>query len=161
MVMKVKDVIFEDFVNYKKPSMFVIFPSCTFKCEKEANVRCCQNSELATSPTIKVNAEYLVRRYISNPITKAVVCGGLEPMDSFDELYDLLCLIRNECEDDFVIYTGYTKQECEQNGWISMLSNFPNVIIKFGRYIPNSTSHYDYTLGVTLNSEGQYAEKIS
>lgn len=82
-------------------------------------------------------------------------------MDSFDDLSQLLYSFRDKSEDDFVIYTGYTKQECEQNGWISVLSKVPNVIIKFGRYIPNSTFHYDDILGINLNSEGQFAERIS
>ena len=159
--MHIKGLVDEDFVNYKKPSMFIIFPHCSFKCENEAKVRCCQNSDLARSPIIEMETNEIVQRYLSNPITKAIVCGGLEPMDSFDDLSHLLYTIRDECNDDFVIYTGYTKQECEKNGWISALSNYPNVIIKFGRYIPNSKSHYDEILGVTLNSDGQYAEKIS
>ncbi|WP_410070133.1 4Fe-4S cluster-binding domain-containing protein [Anaerostipes sp.] len=159
--MRIKGLVDEDFVNYKKPSMFIIFPYCTFKCEKEAKVHCCQNSDLARSPIIEISAENIIERYISNKITKSIVCGGLEPMDSFDDLSQLLYSFRDKSEDDFVIYTGYTKQECEQNGWISVLSKVPNVIIKFGRYIPNSTSHYDDILGINLNSEGQFAERIS
>lgn len=159
--MHIKGLVDEDFVNYKKPSMFIIFPYCSFKCEKEAKVHCCQNSDLARSPIIEIDESEIVHRYVSNPITKAVVCGGLEPFDSFNELSHLLYSIREKCDDDFVIYTGYTKQECEQNGWIAALSKIPSVIVKFGRYIPNSTSHYDNLLGVTLNSKGQYAERIS
>lgn len=159
--MRIKGLVDEDFVNYKKPSMFIIFPYCTFKCEKKAKVHCCQNSDLARSPIIEISAENIIERYISNKITKSIVCGGLEPMDSFDDLSQLLYSFRDKSEDDFVIYTGYTKQECEQNGWISVLSKVPNVIIKFGRYIPNSTSHYDDILGINLNSEGQFAERIS
>jgi organic radical activating enzyme len=159
--LRIKGLVDEDFVNYKKPSMFIIFPYCTFKCEKEAKVHCCQNSDLARSPIIEISAENIIERYISNKITKSIVCGGLEPMDNFDDLSQLLYSFRDKSEDDFVIYTGYTKQECEQNGWISVLSKVPNVIIKFGRYIPNSTSHYDDILGINLNSEGQFAERIS
>lgn len=159
--MLIKGLVDEDFINYKKPSMFIIFPYCTFKCEKEAKVHCCQNSELACSPIIEISTENIIERYISNKITKSIVCGGLEPMDSFDDLSQLLYSFRDKSEDDFVIYTGYTKQECEQNGWISVLSKVPNVIIKFGRYIPNSTSHYDDILGINLNSEGQFAERVS
>lgn len=159
--MLIKGLVEEDFVNYKKPSMFIIFPSCTFKCEKEAKVHCCQNSDLARSPDIELNIDEICKRYFNNSITSAIVCGGLEPLDSFDDLLHLLCKIRDKSEDDFVIYTGYTRQECEQNGWIEKLSNFRNIIVKFGRYIPNSESHYDDVLGVTLNSAGQFAEKIS
>lgn len=161
MKLLIKGLVEEDFINYKKPSMFIIFPFCSFKCENEAKVHCCQNSDLARSPIIEISAENIIERYISNKITKSIVCGGLEPMDSFDDLSQLLYSFRDKSEDDFVIYTGYTKQECEQNGWISVLSKVPNVIIKFGRYIPNSTSHYDDILGINLNSEGQFAERIS
>ncbi len=158
--MQIKGLIDEDFVNYKKPSMFIIFPFCSFKCENEAKVHCCQNSGLACSPIIEISPDEIIRRYISNPITNAIVCGGLEPFDSFDDAFQLLIKLRGKCDDDFVIYTGYTKHECEQNGWIQKLSNYPNVIVKFGRFVPNSFPHYDKILGVTLNSEGQYAEKI-
>lgn len=159
--MEVKGIIDEDFVNYKKPSMFIAFPHCSFKCERESGINCCQNSNLATSPNINISIETIVDRYLSNPISKAIVCGGLEPMDSFDDLSRLLYSIRDKVNDDVVIYTGYTKEECEENGWLKVLSNIPNVIVKFGRYIPNSQSHRDNILGVTLCSINQYAERIS
>ena len=44
----------EDFVNYKKASMFLSFPHCTFKCEKDCGVACCQNSDLAKIPPLTV-----------------------------------------------------------------------------------------------------------
>ena len=112
--MRIKGLVDEDFVNYKKPSMFIIFPYCTFKCEKEAKVHCCQNSELACSPNIEFDIDEIVERYVNNPITSAIVCGGLEPLDSFDDLSRLLYSFRDKTENDFVIYTGYTKHECEE-----------------------------------------------
>ena len=33
--MKVKNLLDEDFVNFKKPSMFIATSKCDFKCEKE------------------------------------------------------------------------------------------------------------------------------
>ena len=36
-----------------------------------------------------------------------------------------------------------------------------NIIIKFGRYIPNQEKHYDDVLGIELASDNQYAEVIS
>lgn len=159
--MKIKHIVDEDFVNYKKPSMFIIFPHCSFKCEKEAKTHCCQNSELAQIPNYSISEEEILQRYLSNPITQAIVCGGLEPLDSLKELTSFLYNFRSKCTDDIVIYTGYTKKECEQNGWLKTLSAIPNIIVKFGRYIPHSTSHHDELLGITLSSEGQYAEKIS
>lgn len=159
--MLIKGLTDEDFVNYKKPSMFIIFPYCTFKCEKETKACCCQNSSLAHSPIVEMNITDIIERYISNPISKAIVCGGMEPMDTFDALLELLCRFRHKTDDDFVIYTGYTKEECTEKGWLNLLSNFPNVIIKFGRYIPNQSNRYDAVLGITLASDNQYAERIS
>ena len=44
---------------------------------------------------------------------------------------------------------------------VCLLSNYKNIIIKYGRYITNQEKHYDEVLGVYLASENQYAERIS
>ena len=54
----------------------------------------CQNSHLVHEPTHDVDVKMLVDRYISNPITKAIVIGGLEPMLQFDEVFDLIKYLR-------------------------------------------------------------------
>jgi hypothetical protein len=41
------------------------------------------------------------------------------------------------------------------------LKSFSNIIIKFGRFIPNQEPHYDEVLGVKLASDNQYARRIS
>lgn len=148
-----------DFVNYKKASMFISFPFCTFKCEKECGEHCCQNSALAQASNIDVNVESLVERYLSNQITSAVVFGGLEPLDSWDDVKIFIETLRKYTDDDCVIYTGYNKNECEDK--IKWLKQFPNIIIKFGRYRPNDTPHYDPILEVQLASSNQSAERIS
>ena len=109
--MLIRGLIEEDFVNYKKASMFIVFPTCTFKCEKDCGIKCCQNSEVAKSAAIEIDTKILVDRYINNPITHAIVCGGLEPIDSFDDLLELVKLVREKTDDDIVIYTGYNKNE--------------------------------------------------
>lgn len=157
--MKIKQLIDEDFTNYKNPSMFIGFPKCNFKCEKECGLRVCQNGILATSPTMDVDLQSIVDRYIKNDITKAIVMGGLEPFDSFDDLLNLVIETRDYVEDDIVIYTGYYKEEIKD--MIKTLKCFKNIVIKFGRYLPNQQSHYDEVLGVNLASDNQYAEKIS
>lgn len=157
--MNIKQLIDEDFTNYKKPSMFIGFPKCNFKCEKECGLRVCQNGILATSPTMDIELQSIVDRYIKNDITKAIVAGGLEPFDSFNDLLNLIIEVRNYVEDDVVIYTGYYKEEIID--MIETLKCFKNIVIKFGRYIPNQQSHYDEVLGVYLASDNQYAEKIS
>lgn len=158
--MKLKNIIIEDFVNYKLPSMFLITCSCDWKCCKEAGNNICQNMEIAKEKNKDISDEKIFEKYISNPITKAIVVGGLEPFDQFEELHNLIHYFRgNNCEDEFIIYTGYYPEEIE--GYIYFLKMFKNIIIKFGRYIPNSNNRYDEILGVTLASDNQFAKKIS
>jgi hypothetical protein len=38
---------------------------------------------------------------------------------------------------------------------------FKNIIIKFGRFVPNQEKHYDEVLGIELASPNQYARRIS
>lgn len=160
--MKLKNIVLEDFVNYKIPSMFLITSFCDFKCCHEGNFdeSVCQNNPLVQQKTKDISLEYLYNSYINNPITKAIVVGGLEPFLQFKELYNLIKYFRdNGCEDDFVIYTGYYKEEIASE--IETLKEFPNIIIKFGRYKPNEKEHFDEILGVKLASNNQYAERIS
>ena len=164
--MLIKGLVDEDFVNYKKPSMYIAFPNCSFKCDKEAGCAICQNSQLANEPSIEFNVNQMVERYINNPITSAIVCGGLEPLDSWDDLLALIINLRYYTNDDIVIYTGYTEEELEStyinaNLILETLSLYENIIIKFGRFIPNQEKHYDETLGVELASPNQYARRIS
>lgn len=173
-LIRVKDVIFEDFTNYKKPSMFIATSKCTFKCEKEdCNVRC-QNSKVALQPTIHVDCNELINKYLNNTITRAVVIGGLEPFDTFD---DLLCFVnefRKVCSDDIVIYTGYSEDEIMNlkhnnlNCFENLLkfnklnsnkdSNTNKLIIKYGRFKATGDSKYDEVLGIELASSNQHAK---
>ena len=158
--MIIKEIKDEDFINYKKPSMFIGFPTCSWKCEKECGVRCCQNGALASMKNFDVPVKDISDRYLSNLITSAIVCGGLEPLDSFGDLQELILSIRESgCLDDIVIYTGYNPQEIDNK--ISILKKYKNIIIKFGRFIPNQNPHFDEVLGVNLASDNQYAVKIS
>nr|DAJ75480.1 MAG TPA: 4Fe-4S single cluster domain protein [Bacteriophage sp.] len=153
--MKIKGIISEDFVNYKKPSMTIMFPTCNFKCGSDY----CQNTSLAKEPDIELSTENIVSRYIGNPITEAIVIQGLEPFDSYYDLIELIEAVRRKCDDDIVIYTGYNKDEIL--GEIEYLSTYQNIVIKFGRYVPNNEKHFDDVLGVYLASDNQYAEEIS
>lgn len=156
--MLVKNIIFEDFVNYKKPSMFIGFSSCTFKCDKECGKPVCQNSELAKAPSIEVDPNEIVERYISNSITEAIVCGGLEPFDTFEDLVVLVSLFRQRTQDEIVIYTGYYPNEIAPR--LQELSKYNNIIIKFGRFIPDRPHRFDELLGIELSSNNQYAKRL-
>ena len=157
--MIIKQLMDEDFINYKKPSMFIGFPSCTWKCEKECGEHCCQNSALAQAPNINISIDALIERYMNNPITHAVVCGGLEPMDSWDDLQCFILNLRYWSNDDVVIYTGYTEEEIKDK--LEWLQWYGPIIVKFGRYVPGQQSHYDPALGVKLASDNQYAKVVS
>ena len=159
--MTVKGIVFEDFVNYKVPCMTIMMPYCSFKCDKECGKQVCQNGKLAHSPNKNYSIESIIKAYKDNPITRAVVFQGLEPFDSIEDLRDFVFQFRNcySIDDDIVIYSGYKKDEIENE--LHQLKHFSNIIVKFGRYIPQQSPIYDEILGVKLASPNQYAERIS
>ena len=63
------------------------------------------------------------------------------------------------CDDDIVIYTGYTEEEANNFQLFKDLLELGNVVIKYGRFRPNQISHYDEVLGVNLASDNQYAKR--
>lgn len=169
--MRIRGVIFEDFINYKKPSMYIIFPICSFKCDKECGREVCQNSALAHEPIIEIDKDELIENYLSNPITEAIVMAGLEPFDSPLDVLPFIDSLRRQynCKDDIVIYTGYTEEELLHGastlklpkGYYDLICSYENIIIKFGRFKPDQPSHYDEILGVNLSSPNQYGKLVS
>lgn len=158
--MEIKNIIDEDFSNYKECSMFVGFPTCTFKCEHDCGMSgMCQNTELYKAKSIEYPVEKIVERYMNNPLSRAMVCGGLEPFDHFTDLIYLVSEFRKRTTDPIVIYTGYYKEEISHK--IQSLIDFnSNIIVKFGRFVPNQNKRFDELLGVELASDNQYAERI-
>ena len=159
MAIVVKNIKDEDFLQYKEPSMFVGFSRCNFKCGPTL----CQNSELARAPDIEITAEEICDRYGRNPITKAIVLGGLDPFDTPTQCLELCNKFRKRFSDTIVIYTGYTEKEIEEDEgnlkWLhTNLISLHNVIIKYGRYVPGQIAHYDGLLGVNLANDEQYAK---
>lgn len=173
--MEIKGIIDESFVDYKKPSMYIAFPNCNFKCDRLNNCKVCQNSKLALEPSLNISMVHLIERYITNPITQAIVLSGLEPFDSFLEVLAFVSMVREDynCNDDIVIFTGYTQAEIETGNFGNFPTNetaidlwntlkgFSNVYVKFGRYVMNDTAHFDEVLGIKLASSNQYGVKIS
>jgi len=161
--MRVKTIVDEDFVNYKKPSMFIGTISCNGKCCIEAGIplSVCQNDGWRSCAPVNVNTRGLCERYLNNKLTKAIVFGGLEPFEQFNEMAWFISVLRYNyrCNDDIIIYTGYYPDEIETE--VKLLSEFENIIIKFGRYVPDRPSRVDEVLGVELASDNQYAIKIS
>ena len=154
--MILKGIVEEDFTNYKLPVMQLIFPKCSFKCGKGL----CQNSPIASTPDIEYNTLEIVQKYMSNQITHGVLCAGFEPFDTWDDLKGFIEEFRYWCDDPIIIFTGYEKIEIK-NTVFEWLYNYPNIIIKYGRFIPNQQPHYDEILGIRLASDNQRAERIS
>ena len=167
--MLIKAIIDEDFLNYKKPSMYIATPKCSFKCDKECGCAVCQNSELALAHEHEIGVRALIKRYLTNPITKAIVISGLEPFDTPELIYEVVLGFRDiGVMDDIVIYTGYTEKELtlddsgrQEVATYNWLRHYPNIYIKFGRFVPGQAPHYDEVLGVKLASDNQYGKKVS
>ena len=168
--MEIKGIEAENFENYKVPALFIAFPRCSFKCDKEAGCAVCQNSALASASSKYISVDAIIRLYEDNPLTKAMVLGGLEPFDSADDLFQLVSLFRGRTDDDVVIYTGYTEEELKSKyystyksnkiSFFDMLKQYKNIIVKFGRFIPKQEKHFDTVLGVELASPNQYAKVL-
>lgn len=162
--MRVTTVIDEDFTNYKKPSMFIGTISCGGKCCLEAGIplSVCQNDGWRSGAPINIDDRELCERYLNNPVTEAIVFGGLEPLEQPGEVIGFIRTLRTEfgCDDDIVIYTGYDAHEC--SAFLNAcVTQFKNIVVKFGRFVPNSTQRFDEILGVKLVSENQYAVRVS
>ena len=156
--MKLKGIIDYDTVNYKEPTLTLLFNHCDFKCDKLNGCPVCRNSSLISEPDIEICVSKVWLLYEQNPLTKGFCFQGLEPFDSY-EIFDIIDTIRYYCDDPIIIYTGYNKEEILKP--VEILKQYPNIIIKWGRFILGDTPHYDPVLGVNLASNNQYAEKIS
>ena len=159
--MILKGIIDYDTINYKEPCLTLLFSRCSFKCDKINGCQVCQNSALAAEPNIEISLDNIWQLYQQNPLTKGFCCQGLEPLDSIDELLGFIYYIRKirYCDDPIIIYTGYDKEEVTK--FIYQITQYKNIIIKWGHFIMNEVPHYDNILGVKLASNNQYAEVIS
>jgi len=160
--MKLVNLIQEDFANYKYPSMFLGFPYCTGKCNISNKHIVCQNQQLQKAKKIEISIPEIIEMYQKNNISKAIVCGGLEPFDSPIDLLHLIEEFRKVTNDDIVIYTGYEELEPQAQKMKQNIKDLKvyNIIVKFGRYIEGDDSHYDALLGIHLPSNNQYGRRI-
>lgn len=158
--MRVKAIQDENFQDYKLPSMFISTCFCDGKCWRELGLEKsnCQNEQIMQEETLDISDSYIVTRYLHNPITSAIVIGGLEPMLQFDEVVNFIKELRKYRDDPVVIYTGYYPEEIADK--LPILAAQHNIIVKFGRYIPNKPSKFDEILGINLVSDNQYAQKL-
>ena len=161
--MRLSQFIEEDFTNYKKAAMFLGTTMCDGKCWREQGLpkETCQNHALYGQCSIYAPNETIAERYLRNPITHAIIIGGLEPLIDRKEVLGFIETFRSiyKCNDDIVIYTGYYEEEVSD--FIESIQKYPNIYMKFGRYIPNKPSRFDEVLGVTLVSDNQYGRLVT
>lgn len=159
--MLVTNIITEDTANYKKISMFIGTPYCSGKCWRELGLdsSICQNDRLRDGNKLCISINDLIELYDNHPLCEAVVFGGMEPLDSVEDLNTFVMNFRYRHPDPIVIYTGYTEKEAKEKLQYILLHE--NIIVKYGRYIPDQPRHYDDILGVKLASPNQYAKKYN
>ena len=78
----------------------------------------------------------------------------------FDEIISFIETFRTQykCNDQIVIYTGFYEEEI--TSYITQLKPYSNIVVKFGRFLPNDKRRYSSILGVYLSSSNQYAKEI-
>lgn len=160
--MRLRQVKLEDFVNYKKISLFLGTCFCDWKCciEQKVDLSVCQNTRLVQSIITNYSPKEIYHdMYCASSLHQAIVFGGLEPMLQFNEMLDVIDYFRQNTQDDIIIYTGYEPTEIQQS--IEQIKRYPNIFMKFGRFKLNSPHHIDPVLGVELASENQRGVKIS
>lgn len=148
-----------NFTDYKLPSLYIATPYCSFKCEKDCERAICQNSPLAKQEQMSITVDKLVELYQANPVTKAFVFGGLEPLDSPDLLDTVIELQTRTHPIRVVIYTGYTEDEVLTAH--PQILKLPDLVMKYGRFVPDQPKHFDPILGVMLASPNQYAKEYN
>ena len=160
---ELKGIIWEDMVNYKKICTTLMFPKCNWKCDIENGVQLCQNRGLAATPSQWYDINDIMTKYMHTYLSEAIVLQGLEPLDSPLDVYTVAAALKCwKIDNDLVIYTGYNPHEDEVDNIIDSISYLipGHLIVKWGRYIPNQTPHYDPILGIKLASDNQYGEII-
>lgn len=151
---EVKDVT-EVFQDYKKPALMVCTAHCDFKCCKDAGYDVCHNMKVAKQRGVFLPFARLLNMVNKSTLTDAVLFGGLEPFLQADELVQCIEYLRaHGMTKDIVIYTGYDRSELDQKTLLRLSCS--QVIVKFGRYVPNSSPVFDPILGIILASDNQY-----
>lgn len=155
MLLKTLFVTDCDIVNYKKTCMFI---GAGYTCSR--GCKDCQNDKLKGTKPYEVEPSNIVYQYMSLPIVHAVVFGGLEPMEDIDNIVEWIKAFRQQTNDDIVIYTGDNIDSERVKNFISLVKEYPNIIIKAGAYYPGDEPHVDSVLGIKLASNNQKAYRI-
>ena len=108
------------------------------------------------------NAMQEIREELSKGYCAGITFSGGDPLypRNRKKIKEIISEIKKDYPDkNMWLYTGYKYEEIKDK--INILKKFNNIIIKFGRYIPNSSKRYDDVLGIYLSSENQYALRLN
>lgn len=151
--MYLKQIIDESFGDYKECSMLLVTPSCKWKCEG------CQNKHLDLLPTKNFPNGLIWKRFLKNPLSSAIVIGGLEPFDDVIDICQFIVVGSSvfSMKAPLIIYTGYTPDELDWEKLQGAFSFYQGPIyVKYGRYISGREKVYSDDLGVWLASNNQF-----
>ena len=157
--MKIRGYIDTVFQDYKKISSMICAPYCNWKCCKECGEDICQNLPLVQQPIVDIDNNVLIKRYMENSLSSALIIAGLEPFDNFEDLLSFIKDFRQQSQDEIIIFTGFYEYEIAEE--LERLKKYSKIIVKFGRFIPNDEKIFDEILGIELASKNQYAKIIS
>ena len=162
--MRVRKMLTERFQDYKEPSLYLATCFCDWKCCPD-NPYVCQNHPVAKLPVTEIPDDEILDAYLTDPITKAIVIAGLEPLLQIHEVCRLIRrAVERGVQTTFVIYTGYTKCEVQRLGFFDELKGIGSgvqIVMKYGRYVPGQQPHFDEALSVDLASDNQYGESLT
>lgn len=148
--------------------MLLVTPNCSWKCPG------CQNTHLAQLETQNFPDEDILERFFNNPLTSAIVIGGLEPLEDMQDVRQFISALGQKVYSDelekptIVVYTGFELDEIEDQLYWSGLEPemraYGNCILKYGRYNPVYQTNGDKVervdiwnedLGINLASPNQ------
>lgn len=169
--MELLDVKFGNIADYKKTSLYIAFPFCSGKCGNKCQNRVFwQQKDKRNNDIHLINysEDEIVSYYNKLKTHESVVMGGLEPLDSLEDVINLCNkLLENDKPVDIIIYTGYTKEEflkIEPKFYDVFKNLKPNatncIIFKLGRYdLSQDVEYFNYTLGAKLATSNQFTRK--
>lgn len=166
----------DNVTDYKKTSLLIAFPNCIGKCKG------CQNQHLIDNPQnkeyLQVTADSIADFYNRLSTHNAIVMAGLEPLDSFNDVIDIIHSFGKIItrDTDIIIYSGYNTDEYEDKFKQDLINAFKAVtavndkirclIIKLGRYdedclVRDNKEWFNRHLGVKLATTNQYTIKYN
>ena len=135
-------------------SLYLIASSCKWKC------KICPNAHYSRFETVDIPNTDILQKFKSDDNLKAIVIGGLEPMDQMNDLRGFIFDARKFFEPGdrpkIVIYTGYEMDELNKmhySGLASELMQYGNAMVIAGRNIWKTKKKFYLSINTYLTSD--------